>query len=267
MARVAGKVALVTGGASGIGAACAELFAAEGAAVLLTDLDEAMGRDVVARIGKAGGRAHFHRHDVCDEAGWPAVVAEAEKRFGRLDIAVANAGIGIMAPIETMTLADWRRQQAINLDGVFLTVRSAIPALRRAGGGSIVMMSSIAGLRAAPGLAGYSATKGGVRLFSKSVALEHAHDNIRCNSVHPGIIATPIWGKIPTGAEGNRRNAPIDPRERAAAVVPLVRVGEARDVAEVVLFLCTDAASYVTAQEFVVDGGMTASMRRAPVQT
>jgi len=267
MARVAGKVALVTGGASGIGAACAELFAAEGAAVLLTDLDEAMGRDVVARIGKAGGRAHFHRHDVCDEAGWPAVVAEAEKRFGRLDIAVANAGIGIMAPIETMTLADWRRQQAINLDGVFLTVRSAIPALRRAGGGSIVMMSSIAGLRAAPGLAGYSATKGGVRLFSKSVALEHAHDNIRCNSVHPGIIATPIWGKIPTGAEDNRRNAPIDPRERAAAVVPLVRVGEARDVAEVVLFLCTDAASYVTAQEFVVDGGMTASMRRAPVQT
>jgi len=119
-----------------------------------------------------------------------------------------------------------------------------------------VLMSSIAGLRGAPGLAAYSATKGGVRLLAKSVALEHAADNIRCNSVHPGSIATPIWGKIPTGAEGNRRNAPIDPSERAAAVVPLTRVGEAQDIANGVLFLCTEAASYVTDQELVIDGGM-----------
>ena len=160
-----------------------------------------------------------------------------------------------------MTLADWQRQQAINLDGVFLSIKHAIPAMKKAGGGSIVLMSSIAGLRGAPGLAAYSATKGGVRLLAKSVALEHAADNIRCNSVHPGIIATPIWGKIPTGAEGNRRNAPIDPRERAAAVVPLTRVGEAQDIANGVLFLCTEAANYMTGQELVIDGGMTAGGR------
>jgi NAD(P)-dependent dehydrogenase (short-subunit alcohol dehydrogenase family) len=256
--QVAGKVAIVTGGASGIGEACSETLAREGASVLITDIDDALGKDVVARIVKAGGKAHYLRHDVRDEAGWPGVIAEAEKRFGRLDILVANAGIGVMAPIETMTLADWQRQQAINLDGVFLSVKHAIPALRRAGGGSLVLMSSIAGLRGAPGLAAYSATKGGVRLLAKSVALEHAHDNIRCNSVHPGIIATPIWGKIPTGAEGNRRNAPIDPRERAAAASPIARVGEAQDIANGVLFLCTDAANYMTGQELVIDGGITA---------
>ena len=161
-------------------------------------------------------------------------------------------------------MADWQRQQAINLDGVFLSIKHAIPALRRQGGGSIVLMSSIAGLRGAPGLAAYSATKGGVRLLAKSVALEHAHDNIRCNSVHPGIIATPIWGKIPTGAEGNRRNAPIDPRERAAMMVPLTRVGEAQDIANGVLFLCTEAANYMTGQELVIDGGITAGGRPQP---
>ena len=229
--------------------------------MLVTDIDDALGKAVVERIAKAGGKAHYLRHDVRDEAAWPGVIAEAEKRFGRLDIMVANAGIGIMSPIAEMTLADWQRQQAINLDGVFLSIKHAIPAMKKAGGGSIVLMSSIAGLRGAPGLAAYSATKGGVRLLAKSVALEHAADNIRCNSVHPGIIATPIWGKIPTGAEGNRRNAPIDPRERAAVVVPLTRVGEAQDIANGVLFLCTEAANYMTGQELVIDGGMTAGGR------
>ena len=261
MAQLAGKAAIVTGGASGIGEACSETLAREGAAVLITDIDDLRGKDVVARIAKAGGKAHYLNHDVRDEAAWPGVIAEAEKRFGRLDIMVANAGIGIMAPIATMTLADWQRQQAINLDGVFLSIKHAIPAMKKAGGGSIVLMSSVAGLRGAPGLAAYSATKGGVRLLAKSVALEHAADNIRCNSVHPGIIATPIWEKIPTGAQGNRSNAPIDPRERAAAVVPLTRVGEAQDVANIVLFLCTDAANYMTGQEMVIDGGMTAGAR------
>jgi len=261
MAQVSGKVAIVTGGASGIGEACAETLAREGASVLMTDIDDTLGRGVVERIVKAGGKAHYLRHDVRDEAAWPGIVADAEKQYGRLDIMVANAGIGIMSPIATMTLADWQRQQAINLDGVFLSIKHSIPAMKRVGGGSIVLMSSVAGLRGAPGLAAYSATKGGVRLLAKSVALEHAADNIRCNSVHPGIIATPIWEKIPTGAEGNRRNAPIDPRERAAATVPLPRVGEAQDIANGVLFLCTDAGNYITGQELVIDGGMTAGGR------
>ena len=260
-ALLAGKAAIVTGGASGIGEACSETLAREGASVLITDVDDSLGKAVVERIAKAGGTARYRHHDVRDEATWPAVIAEAEKAFGRLDIMVANAGIGIMSPIVTMTLADWQRQQAINLDGVFLSIKHSIPAMKRAGGGSIVLMSSVAGLRGAPGLAAYSATKGGVRLLAKSVALEHAADNIRCNSVHPGIIATPIWEKIPTGAEGNRRNAPIDPRERAAATVPLPRVGEARDIANGVLFLCTDAGNYITGQELVIDGGMTAGGR------
>ena len=261
MAQVSGKVAIVTGGASGIGEACAETLAREGASVLITDIDDTLGKGVVERITKAGGKAHYVRHDVRDEGAWPGIVAEAEKRYGRLDIMVANAGIGIMSPIATMTLADWQRQQAINLDGVFLSIKYSIPAMKRVGGGSIVLMSSVAGLRGAPGLAAYSATKGGVRLLAKSVALEHAADNIRCNSVHPGIIATPIWEKIPTGAEGNRRNAPIDPRERAAASVPLPRVGEAQDIANGVLFLCSDASNYITGQELVIDGGMTAGGR------
>lgn len=261
MAQVSGKVAIVTGGASGIGEACAVTLAREGASVLITDIDDILGKGVVDRITKAGGKAHYLRHDVRDEAAWPGIVADAEKQYGRLDIMVANAGIGIMSPIATMTLADWQRQQAINLDGVFLSIKHSIPAMKRAGGGSIVLMSSVAGLRGAPGLAAYSATKGGVRLLAKSVALEHAADNIRCNSVHPGIIATPIWEKIPTGAEGNRRNAPIDPRERAAATVPLPRVGEAQDIANGVLFLCTDAGNYITGQELVIDGGMTAGGR------
>ncbi|HZQ00672.1 MAG TPA: glucose 1-dehydrogenase [Reyranella sp.] len=259
--QVAGKVAIVTGGASGIGEACAETLAREGASVLVTDVDELLGQGVVQKISKAGGKVAWLKHDVCDEAAWPKVIAEAERRFGRLDIMVANAGIGIMSPIETMTLADWQRQQAINLDGVFLSIKHSIPAMRRAGGGSIVLMSSVAGLRGAPTLAAYSATKGGVRLLAKSVAMEHAHEKIRCNSVHPGIIATPIWNKIPTGAAGNRRNAPIDPRERAHSVVPLARVGEAQDIANGVLFLCTEAASYITGQELVIDGGMTAGGR------
>lgn len=261
MASLAGRGAIVTGGASGIGEACAETLAREGAGVLITDVDDLRGKEVAARIAKAGGKAHYLRHDVRDESAWPGVIAEAETRFGRLDIMVANAGIGIMAPIATMTLADWQRQQAINLDGVFLSVKHAIPAMKKQGGGSIVLMSSVAGLRGAPGLAAYSATKGGVRMLAKSVALELAADNIRCNSVHPGIIATPIWEKIPTGAAGNGRNAPIDPRERAAATVPLPRVGEAQDIANGVLFLCTEAANYITGQELVIDGGMTAGGR------
>jgi NAD(P)-dependent dehydrogenase (short-subunit alcohol dehydrogenase family) len=259
--QVAGKVALVTGGASGIGAAVAELLAREGASVAVTDVDELGGPEIVAGIRKAGGEAVFLPQDVTSEARWIEVVADVEKRYRRLDILVSNAGIGIAVPsITDMTLEDWRRQNAINLDGVFLSVKHCLPLMRKTGGGSIIMMSSLAGLRGAAGLSGYSATKGGVRLFAKSVAMECASvgDGIRVNSVHPGIIDTPIWGKIPTGAAGRGQNAPIDPEERAKVATPLGRAGQAAEIASGVLYLASDASSYVTGTELVIDGGMNA---------
>ena len=203
------------------------------------------------------------------EARWAEVVAEVEKRFGRLDILVSNAGIGIAVPsIIEMSLEDWRRQTAINLDGVFLSVKHCLPAMRRSGGGgSIIMMSSLAGLRGAQTLAGYCATKGGVRLFAKAIAMECASfgDGIRVNSVHPGIIDTPIWGKIPTEAAGSGTNAPIDPGERARLATPLGRAGHAMEIAQGVLYLASDASRYVTGTELVIDGGMNAGgvVRRA----
>ena len=257
--QVEGKVALVTGGASGIGAATAELLAQEGASVIVSDVDELKGLEVVASIEKAGGRAIFLQQDVTSEPRWAELTAEIEQRFGRLDILVSNAGIGIGVPsIVEMSFADWRRQMAINLDGVFLSVKYGLPLMRKSGGGSVIMMSSLAGLRGAPGLAGYSATKGGVRLFAKAVAMEcaAAGDGIRVNSVHPGIIDTPIWGKIPTAAAG--ANAPIDPEERARLATPLGRAGQARDIANGVLFLASEASSYMTGAELVIDGGMFA---------
>jgi NAD(P)-dependent dehydrogenase (short-subunit alcohol dehydrogenase family) len=259
--RMNGKVAIVTGAASGIGAACAETLARAGAKVVATDIDRTGGEGVAGGITAAGGEALFLDQDVTDEGRWPQIITATEERFGRLDVMVANAGIGLMVPLEQMSLADWRRQQAINLEGVFLSVKHAIPAMRRAGGGSIILMSSVAGLRGSAGLAGYCATKGGVRLLAKAAALETAADNIRINSVHPGIIATPIWGKIPLGAEGQRRNAPIDPHERASAVAPLGFAGEAQDIADGVLFLASDAARYITGSELVIDGGLVAGAR------
>jgi NAD(P)-dependent dehydrogenase (short-subunit alcohol dehydrogenase family) len=150
----------------------------------------------VDKIGSAGGSAVFLHEDVTPEETWPGVIEAAERRFGRLDVMVANACIGIMCRAVEMTLADWRRQTAVNLGGVFLSVKYAVPALRRAGGGSIIITSSTAGLRGSPGLAGYCATKRGVRLFAKAVAIEHAADNIRVNTVRPGVIDTPIWTKL-----------------------------------------------------------------------
>jgi NAD(P)-dependent dehydrogenase (short-subunit alcohol dehydrogenase family) len=244
------------------------LLAHEGASVVVTDIDEFRGPEVVAGIGKAGHEAIFLHQDVTSEVRWAEVVADIEKRFGRLDILVSNAGIGISVPsIVDMSLDDWRRQTAINLDGVFLSVKHCLPAMRRSGGGgSIILMSSLAGLRGAAGLSGYSATKGGVRLFAKSIAMECASigDGIRVNSVHPGIIDTPIWDKIPAGARGVGTNAPIDPEERARLATPLGRAGQASDVASGVLYLASDASRYVTGAELVIDGGMYAGgvMRR-----
>ncbi|MGA2058038.1 MAG: glucose 1-dehydrogenase [Bradyrhizobium sp.] len=264
MARqVAGKVALVTGGASGIGRAIAELLAEEGASVVVTDVDELNGPDVVAGIEKNGREAVFLHQDVTSEPRWVEVVGAIEKRFRRLDVLVSNAGIGIGAPsIVEMSLADWRRQTAINLDGVFLSVKYCLPLMRKTHGGSIVIMSSLAGLRGSPTLAGYSATKGGVRLFAKSVAMEcaSARDGIRVNSVHPGIIDTPIWGKIPAGGTAGGQNAPIDCEAVAKIATPLGRAGSAREIAQGVLYLASDASSYVTGTELVIDGGMFAGM-------
>jgi NAD(P)-dependent dehydrogenase (short-subunit alcohol dehydrogenase family) len=249
MGQLDGKIGIITGAASGIGAACARILSREGAQLVLTDLDDAAGR----RLAEQTGGVYLH-HDVTDEAGWPAVVAAAE-RLGGLHALVANAGIGIMGPAVDMSFADWRRQMAVNVDGVFLTVKYGIPAMRRSGGGSIVMLSSVAGLRGSAGLAGYSATKGAVRLFAKSMALEcaQANDRIRVNSVHPGIIDTPIWTKLPVGA-----NAPLDPQAIAAASVPLGEAGQPEDVADGVLFLLSDASRHITGSELVIDGGLTA---------
>jgi NAD(P)-dependent dehydrogenase (short-subunit alcohol dehydrogenase family) len=268
--QVQGKVALVTGGASGIGAACSELLAREGASVVVTDVDELRGPEVVAAIKKVGNEAVFLHQDVTSEPRWIEVVAETMKRYGRLDVLVSNAGIGIGVPsITQMSLEDWRRQTAINLDGVFLSVKHCLPAMRKTPGGSVIMMSSLAGLRGSANLAGYCATKGGVRLFAKAIAMECAmfNDGIRVNSVHPGIIDTPIWGKIPAGAVAPGQNAPsIDPEERARLFTPLARAGHAMDIAKGVLYLASDASSYVTGTELVIDGGMNAGgvVRPAP---
>jgi NAD(P)-dependent dehydrogenase (short-subunit alcohol dehydrogenase family) len=263
--QVQGKVALVTGGASGIGAAVAELLAREGASVVVTDVDELKGPEIVASIKKAGGEATFLHQDVTSEPRWIEIIGEVAKRYSRLDTLVSNAGIGISVPsITEMTLEDWRRQTAINLDGVFLSVKHGLPLMRKTStpkaGGSIVLMSSLAGLRGAAGLSGYCATKGGVRLFAKAIAMEcaMAGDGIRVNSVHPGIIDTPIWGKIPTEATGRGQNAPIDPEERAKFATPLGRAGEAVEIASGVLYLASDGSRYVTGTELVIDGGMYA---------
>ncbi|MCA1397749.1 glucose 1-dehydrogenase [Bradyrhizobium sp. BRP56] len=259
--QVEGKVALVTGGASGIGEAIVELLAQEGATVIATDIDELRGPELAARLTKAGRNVTFLPQDVTSEERWIEIISEIGKRHGRLDIMVSNAGVGIGAPsIVEMSLADWRRQTAINIDGVFLSVKHSLPLMRKHGGGSIIMMSSLAGLRGAATLSGYSATKGAVRLFAKSIAMECAqvNDGIRVNSVHPGIIDTPIWGKIPTGATGAGQNAPIDPEERARFATPLGRAGQAIEIAQGVLYLASDASRYVTGSELVIDGGMNA---------
>jgi NAD(P)-dependent dehydrogenase (short-subunit alcohol dehydrogenase family) len=253
--RVEGKVALVTGGASGIGRGCAERLAAEGAAVVVTDVQDPKGAEVVETIAKAGGRAEYLRHDVTDEQAWIDVIAKVKAAHGRLDVLVNNAGIGLGGSILEMTLADWRRQIAVNLDGVFLGVKHAIPLMRAGGGGSIINMSSVAGLKGAATLAGYCATKGGVRLFTKAVAMEcaAAHDGIRVNSVHPGIIDTPIWLSVaPTGT-----NAPPDLDAISQMAVPLGVKGYPEDIANGVLWLASDESRYVTGAELVIDGGLS----------
>jgi NAD(P)-dependent dehydrogenase (short-subunit alcohol dehydrogenase family) len=260
MGKLDGKVALVTGGASGIGAGCAERLAGEGARVVITDLQDAKGVELVAAIAKAGGQARYVHHDVTREDEWERVIADVEKTEGRLDVLVNNAGIGIGCPtITQMSLDDWRRQQAVNVEGVFLGIKHSLPLMRKAGnGGSIVNMSSVAGLKGSPILAAYCATKGAVRLFTKAIAMECANfkDGIRVNSVHPGIIETPIWLQI-AGMGQPGTNAPPDLDAMSTQAVPLGVKGVPKDIADGVLWLASDESRYVTGAELVIDGGLS----------
>ncbi len=269
--RLKGKSAIVTGAASGIGRATAIALAREGAAVMLTDIDDAGGHATLDAIAKAGGRAAWRHQDVVDEDQWREVVAETVRLHGHLDTLVNNAGIGSGQLVVEMSLEAWNRQLGINLTGVFLGCKHGIPAMRAhvqggGKGGSIINISSVAGLEGAPGLAGYCATKGGVRLFSKAVAKEYAADRIRCNSVHPGIIDTPIWTKIDEGGLSATRDAlgtppgansiPVD----AIALVntPLQRAGQPEEIAAGIVFLASDESAFITGSELVIDGGWTA---------
>ncbi|MBT3371206.1 MAG: glucose 1-dehydrogenase [Rhodospirillaceae bacterium] len=258
MGLLDGKVAMITGGGSGIGRACAETLAREGAQVVVTDIDDDGMAATVDQILAQDGNAFALPHDVTDEDVWRGVIEEVRSRCGGLHVLVNNAGIGIGGSLLDMSLEDWRRQNAINLDGVFLGTKHAIPAIHNSGGGSIIIMSSVAGLRGSPGLAGYSASKGGVRLFAKSAALECAGAGlkVRVNSVHPGIIDTPIWTKLPSGGLSGGANA-IDPEALAAATVAH-RAGLPQEVADGVLYLASDLSSYVNGSELVIDGGMMA---------
>jgi 3(or 17)beta-hydroxysteroid dehydrogenase len=252
MGRVDGKVAIVTGAASGIGRACAQRLAAEGARVVVADRDAAGGQQTAQLLGPPHV---FAALDVTDEPGWARVVDDTVRAFGRLDILINGAGVGVVADIEHTTLEQWRFTNAVNSDGVFLGCREAFRAMRAAGGGSIVNLSSVAGLVGDGDLAAYCASKGAVRLLTKSVALHGARRgaNIRCNSVHPGFIATPMVDGLAAAYPD-----PAAARERLANANPLRRIGEPDDVAHLVLYLASDESKFVTGAEFVVDGGATA---------
>jgi NAD(P)-dependent dehydrogenase (short-subunit alcohol dehydrogenase family) len=257
MDRVKGKIAIVTGGALGIGRACALLLAREGAKVAVTDIDDGNGNAVVREIEAGGGQALYLHHDVAREADWESVVAQTVQRFGGLHILVNNAGIAAGGGnVEQASLADWRRLMSINLDGVFLGMKHGIAAMRRTGqGGSVVNLSSILGLVGAAEHPAYNASKGGVRLATKSAALHCAQERlgIRVNSVHPGYIWTPM-------VENYLKTLP-DPeaaRTAVAALHPVGHMGEADDIAYGVLYLASDEAKFVTGAELVIDGGYTA---------
>jgi NAD(P)-dependent dehydrogenase (short-subunit alcohol dehydrogenase family) len=261
MGRVQGKIALVTGAASGIGRGCAETLAREGATVVITDVQDDKGQALAAEIGKAGGTAVYLHHDTTNEDQWIAVIAEIEKRFGRLDVLVNNAGIAIgSTSITNFSLADFKRQQSVNVEGVFLGLKHSIPLMAKSGpGASIINMSSVAGLKGSSMLPAYCATKGAVLLLSKSVANEcaEAKNGIRVNTVHPGLIETPIWETI-AQARDPQANAPMDLDVLSVAMVPLGVKGFPQDIANGVLWLASDESRYVTGAELVIDGGLTA---------
>jgi NAD(P)-dependent dehydrogenase (short-subunit alcohol dehydrogenase family) len=259
MDKVKGKVAIVTGGAMGIGQACAMTLAREGAKVVVTDIEDTAGKKVADDINAEGGDAVFLHHDVADESAWQWIVAQTLDKYGRIDVLVNNAGIAVAAPaITEMSLADFQRQNAINLDGVFLGMKHCIPVMAKNDGGSVINMSSVAGLKGSPGLAAYGMTKGGVRILSRSVALEcaNAGNNVRVNSVHPGIIETAIWDKMGLGGEPGANT--LDMNTMAENIVPGGKLGTPQDIANGVLHLASDESSYMMGSEFVIDHGFTA---------
>ena len=253
MARLSGKVALVTGAASGLGAATARRLAKDGAAVLLTDRDLA-GEDIAASITAAGGLAAFRLHDVTSHPDWAAAVEHAVHDFGRLDILVNNAGVaGGRYELMDHSYDAWRQILAVNLDGVFLGLRHAGPRIAASGGGSVINLSSILGKVGMAGAAAYCASKGGVTLLTKAAALEWAPLGIRVNSVHPGFIDTPMVSNALADRE--------DGNEMRVALMnahPIGRFGVPREIADAIAFLASDDASFITGAELVVDGGFTA---------
>jgi NAD(P)-dependent dehydrogenase (short-subunit alcohol dehydrogenase family) len=247
--RVTGKVALISGGAGGIGAATAKLLAKEGAAVVIADLLEDEGRATEAFIAESGGKALFVNLDVTSEDSWNKAVQAAVSSFGKLDILVNNAGVSRRKGVEETTSEDWDFVMDVNVKGVFLGTKAAIPEMRKAGGGSIINISSIYGLVGSDTSAAYHASKGAVRIFNKSTAIQYAGENIRANSVHPGFVDSPM-----TRAHHDDPNI----QEQRVAKMPLGRMGEPEDIAAGILYLASDESSFVTGAELVIDGGMTA---------
>lgn len=250
MGRLDGKVALISGGARGQGALEAELFAAEGASVVFGDVLDDEGRSVERRITEAGGEAVYVHLDVTSDEDWTAAVDTAVARFGKLDVLVNNAGVANDEKIEETSEELWERIMRVNAKGVFLGTRKALPAMRRAGGGSIINVSSIAGIlgRALTGSA-YSASKGAVRTFTKTTAIQHAQERIRCNSIHPGPVDTPMLAGISDNP---------DVLSARTEEVPLGRLGHSRDIAYGALYLASDESVWITGIELIIDGGITA---------
>ncbi len=263
MDRVKGKVAIVTGAAGVLGKAEATLLAKEGAKVVVTDIAEQGIKELAQEITSQGSEALALRHDVTSEEDWAAVIESTLARFGRLDVLVNNAGILINNTIEGMSLEDWRGVMAVNLDGVFLGTKHAIGAMKKSGGGSIVNISSVAGLVGmGGGSSAYSASKGGVRIFSKAAALQcgtlgHNY-NIRVNSVHPAFVLTPLMDSL-FHSEAARTGRTYEEVKKIREDWTMVgRLGKPEDVAYAVLYLASDESSFVTGTELVVDGGFTA---------
>ena len=248
--RLDGKVALITGAASGMGASMARIFAREGAKVTVADMLEDEGKKVVGEIVQSNGAALFHRLDVTSEAEWQKAVEATVAAFGKLDVLVNDAGISGSAVEDLFDTAAWERIMAINSTGTFLGIKHAIPAMRAAGGGSIVNISSISGVTGQRGIhPAYNASKGAVRTLTKAAAVQHGRHNIRVNSVHPGLMP-------PMRTSGRT----ADPAVRAKMLegVPLGRAGRVEEVANAVLFLASEEASYITGAELYVDGGFLA---------
>ena len=249
--RLENKVALITGAASGMGASMARVFAREGAKVVAADMLESEGQQLVDEITRANGAAIFQKLDVSSEAEWRAAIDAALAAFGRLDILVNDAGISGSAVEDLFDTEAWNRLMAVNATGVFLGMKFAIPAMQRAGGGSIVNISSISGVTGQRGIhVAYNASKGAVRTLTKAAAVQHGRDNIRVNSVHPGLM--------PPMRTSGRTADPALRAEWIKTSVPLGRAGEAHEVANAVLFLASDEASYITGAELYVDGGFLA---------